>query len=357
MKRIAILLFLFALLPLSAFAQSYTSLLTGGAAGDPDGTGLAVITLDGTTLRYTIWTQNIAAPGGAHIENAAGEVVVTLDPNALTNGSTTVSADVVNRIRSNPFGYAVELHNAEFPNGALRGQLSSGASGEGTMTSFIPVVGRVRGQGDTNFITDLRIVNNGSTTAHVKLEYFAQSGSGQTAANATQNVTVLPGEQRVLNDVVFTSLGVDAGLGGLRITSDQNVVASARVINDLRAQGRGTAGFAVDADDAADTQGTITFLSQSTDYRTNIGYFNPSGTPVSATFNARRSSDGAILGTNTVTIPGWSMVQQGAFALISSVPEAERTQDDFYVTWTASAPLFVYGAVTDNRTGDAVLNQ
>jgi hypothetical protein len=51
------------------------------------------------------------------------------------------------------------------------------------------------------------------------------------------------------------------------------------------------------------------------------------------------------------------MIQTGAFAVISSVPEANRIQDDFYVTWTSTAPLFVYGAVTDNRTGDAVLNQ
>jgi hypothetical protein len=51
------------------------------------------------------------------------------------------------------------------------------------------------------------------------------------------------------------------------------------------------------------------------------------------------------------------MVQQPAFSIISSVAEANRPQNDFYVTWTSTVPLFVYGAVTDNRTGDAVLNQ
>ena len=51
------------------------------------------------------------------------------------------------------------------------------------------------------------------------------------------------------------------------------------------------------------------------------------------------------------------MVQQPAFSAISSVPEASRTQSDFYVTWTSNAPVFIYGAVTDNKTGDAVFNR
>jgi hypothetical protein len=51
------------------------------------------------------------------------------------------------------------------------------------------------------------------------------------------------------------------------------------------------------------------------------------------------------------------MLQQPAFSLISSVPSADQTQNDYYVTWSSSAPLFVYGAVTDNKTGDAVFNQ
>ncbi len=90
---------------------------------------------------------------------------------------------------------------------------------------------------------------------------------------------------------------------------------------------------------------------------TNIGYFNPSSATATVTLTARRSSDGAVLGTNTITIAGFSMVQQPAFSAISSVPEADRTQNDYYVSWISNAPVFVYGAVTDNKTGDAVLNQ
>jgi hypothetical protein len=363
MKRIALLLLLLTL-PLAASAQSLTAQLTGASEvppADPDGSGFAVVTINGTTVNYTVFHQGIGTPTLAHIHRGAsgvvGPPVVDFNVNTLVNGTVTgVSQTLINEIAANPAGFYVNVHTAEFPTGAIRGQLVASSTGDGARMSFIPVIGKVTGANNTNFITDLRIVNNGSSVATVTLDYFAQNGAGLTTPTASQTITVGAGEQKVLNDVVGATLS-QGGLGGLRITSDQNVVASARIINDLRAQGLGTAGFAVNARENGSTSGTITFLASSTDYRTNIGYFNPSSASATVTLTARRSSDGAVLGTNTITIAGFSMVQQPAFSAISSVPEADRMQSDYYVSWTSNAPVFVYGAVTDNKTGDAVLNQ
>ncbi|HEU4523211.1 MAG TPA: hypothetical protein VFT12_14475, partial [Thermoanaerobaculia bacterium] len=112
----------------------------------------------------------------------------------------------------------------------------------------------------------------------------------------------------------------------------------------------------------ARTAGTLGFLSAASaadvnagaGFRSNVGYFNPNATPVSATFTVH-GTNGAILGTKSLTIPGFSFVQQGAFALVDTVGAADQTQANFYVTWTSTAPLFVYAAVVDNRTGDSVL--
>ena len=355
-KRIAILLALLTLTT-AAYAQSFSAVLTGAAevpAADSDGAGVAVITIDGTTLRYNVWTQNIGSPTAAHIHSgvagANGPVFIGFNVNDLTNGTVAITAEQANAIKANPAGFYVNVHNAEFPNGAVRGQLTGSASGDGTATSYIPVVGKVRGANNTNFVTDLRIINNSGTTATVTLDFFGASA-------ATKEVTVLPGEQKVLDDVVGTTLGIASGLGGLRITSTQNVVASARIINDLRASGTGTAGFAVDAAEQGATSGTIAFLSNNVDFRTNLGWFNPGAADATATFTARRSSDGAVLGTATATVAAKAFSQTAIFDVLSSVATADRTQNDFYVTWTSNAPLFVYGAVTDNKTGDAVLNQ
>ena len=362
MRHIATLLLLLSL-SAAALAQSYSAQLTGAAetpAGDPDGIGFAVVTINGTTLSYTVFVQNIGAPTAAHIHIGAagtnGTVVVPFDVNMLTNGTAPITQELANQINANPSGYYVNVHNAEFSGGAIRGQLAR-AEGDGSRVAWLPVIGKVAGQAGTNFVTDMRIINNGGAVANVTLDFFPQNPAGNAAATVTRSMTVVPGEQKVLDDVMLATLGVSGGLGGVKITSDQNVLTSARVINDLRAEGKGTAGFAFDADETGDISGTMAFLANNADYRTNIGYFNPSASAVTATFTARRASDGAVLGTNTITIPGYAMFQQAAFALISNVPDASRGQNDFYVTWTAGAPLFVYASVTDNKTGDAVLSR
>lgn len=364
MKRLAILLLLLATVPATAFAQSFSAQLTGAAEvpgpGDTDGTGFAVVTITGTTLRYTVWTQNIAPATAAHIHiggpSVAGPIVVNFDVNTLFSGTTTITADLAAQISANPSGYYVNVHNAEFTGGAVRGQLAGG-EGEGSRTTYLPVIGKVKGQAGTNFVTDLSIINNGGAVASVDLAFFPQNPAGNAAASVTKTVTVAPGEQKLLADVTLGTLLLEGGLGGLKITSDQNVLVSARVINDLRSEGKGTSGFAFDAEEQAGTNGTMSFLANDADYRTNVGYFNPNAVQVTATFIARRTTDGAVLGSNTVTIPAYAMFQQSAFGLISSVPEASRTQGSFYITWTSDAPLFAYASVTDNKTGDAVLSR
>ncbi|HUP47321.1 MAG TPA: CHRD domain-containing protein [Thermoanaerobaculia bacterium] len=371
-KPFLILCLFAATLPAAALAQSYTAVLSGAAEvpgpGDPDGAGLAVITIDGTTIRYSVLVQNIQAPTQAHIHRGAagveGPVVVGLDVNTLASGTLAATQSVVAEITANPSGFYVNVHNGEFPAGAIRGQLVA-PTAAGARELYLSVVGKVAGAAGENFVTAVRIINHGTATATVTLDYFQQSTAGHAAPTASITLTVAPGEQKVVDDVIG-ALG-SSSLGGLRVTSTENVEVLARVLNDLRSGGQGTTGFAVHAGEltGATTSGTLGFLSASSvadmgagiGFRTNIGYFNPSASTVTATFTARRTENGAALGTKTITIPGYGFVQQGAFALIDTVEPAGQVQENFYVTWSADASLFVYAAVVDNKTGDSVLVQ
>jgi CHRD domain-containing protein len=81
--------------------------------GDVDGTGKATITLDEANIHE-----------GA--KGVAGGIVVTLsappDP-FKTEGCVTADAAVITRIKTQPTNFYVNIHNTEFPNGAVRGQL------------------------------------------------------------------------------------------------------------------------------------------------------------------------------------------------------------------------------------------
>ena len=113
-----------------------TTNLTGAAEvpgpGDPDGAGMARITVNPgqEEICFELSVSGIAPARAAHIHFApagqAGPVVVGLTPptTGSSSGCVPVSRELARAIIKNPENYYVNVHNAEFPAGALRGQLS-----------------------------------------------------------------------------------------------------------------------------------------------------------------------------------------------------------------------------------------
>jgi hypothetical protein len=113
--------------------------LTGAAevpAGDPAGSGMATITVNPgqEEVCWEIKAAGIDLPAtAAHIHVGAvgtappNNVVVTLsapDASGFSSGCTTVDRHLVLEILKNPENYYVNVHNEDFPTGAIRGQLS-----------------------------------------------------------------------------------------------------------------------------------------------------------------------------------------------------------------------------------------
>ena len=110
--------------------------LTGAAevsGGDPDGSGTAHLTLNSgqEEICFELSWENIATPTRAHIHRASaganGPIVVPFFDFVApppSSGCVAVDRELVKEIRQNPEGFYVNIHNAAFPGGAIRGQLS-----------------------------------------------------------------------------------------------------------------------------------------------------------------------------------------------------------------------------------------
>jgi len=110
--------------------------LSGGSEvpgpGDPDGSGRAVIKVSvaQSTLCYSLTYSGIGEPNGAHIHKApkgeAGDVVIALFGTSTPSpakGCVDAEKSVLRSIKRKPRAYYVNIHNEEYPAGALRAQL------------------------------------------------------------------------------------------------------------------------------------------------------------------------------------------------------------------------------------------
>jgi CHRD domain len=136
---IVILLTVLALATMGADSgRKFTTTLTGAAEvpgpGDPDGSGTATIRLNPGTgqVCWEIQVSGITLPASAaHIHEAPvgvpGPVDVGLsapDANGFASGCRSVDRDEIMEIILEPEEYYVNVHNSDYPAGALRGQLS-----------------------------------------------------------------------------------------------------------------------------------------------------------------------------------------------------------------------------------------
>ena len=114
--------------------NNFAATMTGAnevPPADPDGTGTATISTNDAVNQICthLEVRNIGAVTAAHIHHGAagvnGPPVVTLDPpdDNDSNDCDAVSDKLLDDIRRHPGDYYVNVHTAEYPNGAIRGQI------------------------------------------------------------------------------------------------------------------------------------------------------------------------------------------------------------------------------------------
>ncbi len=121
--------------PVASGGKKLSATLTGAAEvpgpGDPDGSGTATVTVNAgqNRLCYRIEVSNIAPATAAHIHigapNQAGPISLGLatPSDGDSEGCEDIPSAFATALIKSPGVYYVNVHNADFPAGAVRGQL------------------------------------------------------------------------------------------------------------------------------------------------------------------------------------------------------------------------------------------
>jgi CHRD domain len=210
--------------------RTFAVALTGDVenpAGDPVATGTAAFHLRAGQgqVCYQIAAKNLPAAVAAHIHRGAagvaGPVVIPLTtPNAAGNsrGCAAVARTLVRAIIAAPASYYVNVHTAEFPAGAIRGQLSGTSTASfGTLFDL-----QLKGTSEPNATGTavLRILKDKATVCY-RLH----------AANVTLPTTaahIHKGAAGVNGPVVvpFTAPGADGNSSGCQTSTPE-------IVNDI----------------------------------------------------------------------------------------------------------------------------
>jgi len=204
------------------------------------------------------------------------------------------------------------------------------------------------------FRTDLRIVNP-STSKDITVQAYLLTAAGTPLDNSgvqPKTITVAKRQMAIYNDVV-TTLFNTSGLAAIRLTSDDDFIASERIYATAAAGTLGQFVVPVDAS-SAKTKGIITQLAAANGYRTNLGMVNPNNATAHVTFTLYDKNN-AIVATGTpVTFPPYGATSPlnitGGFFF--NAGNADLT--DAWVSYSSDLPVIGWGSVVDNGTTDQI---
>lgn len=107
----------------------------GKKVNDPNGVAVAKFRISGNRFYYFVQWRNTGRPTAFHIHRGKagtnGPVVIDLLSNGRIRGNTgfgsvRVKSSLLRDIKAKPKNWYANLHTAQFPDGAVRGQLHTG---------------------------------------------------------------------------------------------------------------------------------------------------------------------------------------------------------------------------------------
>ena len=206
------------------------------------------------------------------------------------------------------------------------------------------------------FFTDARIVNPSFDKDITITARYLPSGNGDNTNAATKAITVARRSQVVYDDVVNSLFGGGPALGAIRLTSDDDFVATQRIYADKRASNqRGTLGQFVPGLDATSalTKGIVPQLKAGQaalgNFRTNWGGANPNAVVANIDFTLYDKNN-TVAGTNRLTVQPFGVIGPTNINVFFGNPDRDLT--DAWISFESDQPVFIYCSIVDNGSED-----
>ena len=209
----------------------------------------------------------------------------------------------------------------------------------------------------SNFHTDARIFNP-STSKDIQVQatflpVAACSNSVCTGDNSSaQPVTItVPKRHMVVYDDIVSTLFHATVLGGVRLSSSDDFVASQRIYALVAA---GTLGQFVPGLESSQAKknGVLIQLKSNASFRTNIGVVNPGSSAAHVTFYLYDKNNALVATGSSITLPPFGVIGPTNIGSGFFFNAGSADMSDSWVAYVSDQPLFAYGSVVDNGTTD-----
>lgn len=301
----------------------------------------------GTTVQLTIH------PSGLDVGSTSGTIHLTRTPGAAGKGIATNDGPVSTSL---PLGLSLVTPVSPDPR--------DGNPPPGTL--IIPAVAHAQGIGSP-FRSDVRIVNVTFGDIDYEISYTPSGLNGLTTGKKT-TVTIHAGDVLALDDIVASWYGAgllgEGGIGTIEIRplNSENPLDTFASSRTYALTGGGTLGQFIPAlrtnqfigDFAQDTLSRISLqmIAASADYRTNVGFVEGTGSPVSF---VARLVDGSnnVLSTFNGSLQPFGHLQRGVPDMFGGV-QLNDGRVEVEVT-SAGGKVSAYASVLNNKTNDPLM--
>lgn len=216
---------------------------------------------------------------------------------------------------------------------------------------YISVSGKANG-----FFSDARIFNPSYTKDIVVTARYLPAGNGDNSGATPVDLTIPKRTMKVYDDAVQSIFGGGPALGAIRLSCDDDFVATQRIYADKRASFQlGTLGQFVPGLEASSAleKGVLVQLKSGQaslgNFRTNWGGMNPNPVVANIAFKLYDKSN-TLAGTNNLTLQPYGVFSPTNITGFFGNPNRDLT--DAWMSFESDQPVFLYASIVDNGSED-----